>query len=303
MRRDLSLLFVVGLIAGSSACNREVPTPPEITHEPQDVTFAECGGATFAVWAKGEVPLTYQWFVDGAPVTPAIGQVSADGRRLELRAGLASDGRRVKVEVSNWAGRAMSREAVLSVTSAPGIAADDAYLYWYDLDAGTITRKSREGAGGGVIIATGLVYPAGLAARGGDVYWSDTDETATLRGSINRVSREGGTPVVLARQDTRVHRLLLDGEFVYWTGGDFDQVGSGSVRRVRVDGGASPEVLLSDLDGPFYLAVDGDHVYVEDRAGIWRIEKPVPWWAIRPAARCRSVPASFQPTEPQAIAA
>lgn len=43
------------------------PPPPEITCQPQDVTVAEGGAATFRVCVRSEAPATYQWRKNGVP--------------------------------------------------------------------------------------------------------------------------------------------------------------------------------------------------------------------------------------------
>jgi hypothetical protein len=162
-----------------------------------------------------------------------------------------------------------------------GLAADDAWLYWYDLMAHTLGRMPLDG-GPPETIATGLVYPSGLAADGAFVYWADTDAMGfgTGPGSIWRVGRSGGEPVQLAAQETGSGTLALDGGWVYWAAGTFDGAGAGSIRRVPADGSGAVEVLAEGLTLPYQVVVGARHVFFtaeqQPRFGVWRIPKPAP---------------------------
>lgn len=160
--------------------------------------------------------------------------------------------------------------------SAGGIAADDLYVYWTDLQQRTVNRMPL-GGGPVVVLASGQDYPNGIAADGQAVYWTSAAHWNTVQptGYIMRVSRHGGVPVVLASQATLTHQLAIDGSSVYWTGGLFgpDSAGTGSVTRVPLDGSEPATVLVSGLNSPFDIAVDSRYVYWSEERGIMRLEK------------------------------
>ncbi|MEK7685826.1 MAG: Ig-like domain-containing protein [Verrucomicrobiota bacterium] len=96
---------------------------PSITAQPQTVTVAERGMATFSVGFDGSAPLTFKWFKQGVEIP------GASGPALTLtRVPFADNGAKFKCEVSNTAGTALSQEATLTVnadTVAPTIVSVD----------------------------------------------------------------------------------------------------------------------------------------------------------------------------------
>lgn len=78
--------------------------PPQITQQPQSVTNAPGGNASFLVVATGTAPLAYQWFKDDVPLPQATNAL------LQLSALQPGDFGRYTVQVTNYFG---------SVTSAP----------------------------------------------------------------------------------------------------------------------------------------------------------------------------------------
>lgn len=160
--------------------------------------------------------------------------------------------------------------------SAGGIAADDLYVYWTDLQQQTVNRMPL-GGGPVAVLASDQGYPNGIAADGQAVYWTSAANWNTDQptGYIMKVSRHGGVPVVLASQATLTHQLAIDGSSVYWTGGLFgaDSAGTGSVSRAPLDGSEPPTVLVSGLDSPFDIALDSHYVYWSEERGVMRLEK------------------------------
>jgi alpha-tubulin suppressor-like RCC1 family protein len=97
-----------------------VPVAPTITVQPAKTTVAAGSDAVFAVAATGTEALSYQWFLDGSPLTGANSAV------LRLPAvGIGDDAISLSVRVSNAAGQATSSAATLTVlpagTGAPSI--------------------------------------------------------------------------------------------------------------------------------------------------------------------------------------
>lgn len=90
-------------------------TPPVIpANEPADVTVATGQSATFSVNATGTAPLSYQWQRNGTHIAGANGASYTLGN-----AQMADNGARFRVIVTNGAGSATSREALLTVTAPP----------------------------------------------------------------------------------------------------------------------------------------------------------------------------------------
>ncbi|MFN9746277.1 MAG: hypothetical protein ACK57B_11595 [Betaproteobacteria bacterium] len=117
------MLLAAGLAAcgdhggGGGEAAPALPPPPVITTQPQAQNVADGATANFAVTASGS-GLSYQW-QRGSTVIPG-----ASGATLGLPAvGLADDGARFRVVVSNSGGSVTSSEALLTVTPvAPSIA-------------------------------------------------------------------------------------------------------------------------------------------------------------------------------------
>ncbi|HAO77802.1 MAG TPA: hypothetical protein DCQ92_02280 [Verrucomicrobia subdivision 3 bacterium] len=87
------------------------PQKPVITQQPQDTVIASGQNATFTVQATGAGTLTYQWFFNGAWLSPAVGsslQASAAGQ--------------YQVIVGNAAGTTPSRIATLTVNAGEPVA-------------------------------------------------------------------------------------------------------------------------------------------------------------------------------------
>jgi outer membrane protein assembly factor BamB len=101
---------------------------PAITSQPTDRRISAGQTATFTVIASGSAPLSYQWQKSGVPIP---GATSAS--YTTPAAASADDGATFAVTVSNAAGRAASRAARLSVSTAPGGGGTDVVTYKNDL--------------------------------------------------------------------------------------------------------------------------------------------------------------------------
>ncbi len=102
-----------GAVATATA-TVSVDAAPVITAEPQDVTVCEGQTAAMSVGASGG-GLRYQWYVGGSAVP------GATGTTVEQVVTAAMNGMRVRCVVINDCGQAESREAVLTVKTAPQI--------------------------------------------------------------------------------------------------------------------------------------------------------------------------------------
>jgi hypothetical protein len=102
-----------GAVASASA-QVSVDEAPAITGEPQDVTVCDGQSAAMSIQASGG-GLRYQWYAGGAAI-PGATQAT-----IEQTVVAAMNGLRVRCVVSNDCGQASSREAVVTVKTAPQI--------------------------------------------------------------------------------------------------------------------------------------------------------------------------------------
>ncbi len=93
----------------------DVGVAPVITTQPASLSVSTGSDAVFAVAARGTEVLSYQWRLDGAPITGATGPV------LRLAAVTAGNAGGYSVVVRNDAGSAVSDAGILTVS--PGVAA------------------------------------------------------------------------------------------------------------------------------------------------------------------------------------
>lgn len=83
------------------------------------------------------------------------------------------------------------------------------------------------------------------------LYWTDTED-----GTLTRLSKGGGVPVVLASGLARPGAITVAGGFLYWVN---RQLGAGTVVRMPADGGAI-ETLAEEQSMPESIAVAGSTV-------------------------------------------
>ena len=149
--------------------------PPSITAEPADVTVQEGQPAAFSVSADGTAPLTYRWYRDGQLIPGAVSNAYTLAAAL-----LSDDGSAYSCLVSNAAGTAASRAALLTVTPLPPPAAQAARL----IDGGNVTVTVTPPAGtmiwlGDEFLPDGLVLDAVPAGAS----WDSGTRTLSYSGS------------------------------------------------------------------------------------------------------------------------
>jgi hypothetical protein len=91
---------------------------PVIADQPQDLVVINGDAVTFSINARGTGPLSYQWYHGQDNLL-----LGATNQQLHLEAVTLNDGGPYRVQVSNPLGVVWSREAQLSVLSAPVIVA------------------------------------------------------------------------------------------------------------------------------------------------------------------------------------
>jgi len=118
-----------------------------------------------------------------------------------------------------------------------GVVADATHVYWASFGDAAI-RKMPIPGGPVVTLATGQDGACGVAIDDANVYWANY---MIKNGSIMKVPKAGGTPVVLARTAAPA-MILVDSTYVYWTSGTNPH---GLVMKIPIAGG-DPVVLASD---------------------------------------------------------
>ena len=88
------------------------PTAPAITQQPASQTVPAGQSASFSVAADGAAPLTYQWFMNGAPAGMNSSAFSIP------QSSTAQTGAQIYVKVTNAQGSATSNIVILTVTQA-----------------------------------------------------------------------------------------------------------------------------------------------------------------------------------------
>jgi hypothetical protein len=144
-------------------------------------------------------------------------------------------------------GSAANPQLVGGLKDARGVAVDSQHLYWTatteigrsDLDGLSVERAFRETR----------LFPAGIAAGGGNLYWGYNGGEA-----IERAPVAGGPPVQLVRDAGPATALALDAGNVYWARG---VAPDSAVGRASLDGSLSaPHWLPGETVGVSGVAVD-----------------------------------------------
>ena len=141
---------------------------PAITLQPQSQTISAGENATFTVAANSVAPLSYQWLLNGAPVSGALGSSYTIIQPPQ--------GGSYSVVVSNFAGSVTSAAAVLTVlgpqaptvTIASGLTAND---------------KIYDGTTSATLSSNNVVLAGVLAADAGNVALSTNGYTAAFAGA------------------------------------------------------------------------------------------------------------------------
>jgi hypothetical protein len=88
------------------------------------------------------------------------------------------------------------------------------------------------------------------------LYWTDSDD-----GTVTRLPKDGGVPLILAMEQTRPTSLVLDGGHLYWANQGYSRrPEKGTIVRMPLEGGEI-ETLANGLDSPLRIAVSGQDVF------------------------------------------
>ncbi len=205
----------------------------------------------------------------GVPPTPLT--LSADAGRP---AGIAVDANYVYYTTSTYGGgpgtiKRMGLDGSGLVTLVTGqvdpeyIAVDATNIYWTNYSGsggGTVMKGGKNPGDPMTVLASGQTGAMDLRVDATSVYW-------TANGQILKVSRNGGTPVVLATNQAAPN-LAVDSSGVYWV----NNYSGGAVMTVGLNGG-TPTVLAGGLKSPYLTVLDSTYVYFATNDSPGRLER------------------------------
>jgi hypothetical protein len=132
-----------------------------------------------------------------------------------------------------------------------GVAVDGAYVFSVGY-CGSVIRAGLDGEQITVLaVGNQCAHTAGMAIDAANVYWAYYG----AQGTIMKLSRDGGTPVVLAYGQAWTTSIAVHGNKVYWT-----NISTGSVMTVPV-GGGSPTTVATGFSGGTAIAIDDTNIY------------------------------------------
>ena len=128
-------------------------------------------------------------------------------------------------------------------------------LYWTDKDDGQIKSSDLDG-GNRVTLLSGLNDPRGIAVDPSQdkMFWASHE----ANGAIYWANCDGSEAEVFIASLSEPADLLLDLEnrMIYWAA-----EGGGLIQRADLDESRQVNTVVSGLDRPYYLALDGGFVY------------------------------------------
>jgi hypothetical protein len=175
--------------------------------------------------------------------------------------------------------------ALASGVTVNSLAVDANFVYWTNsVSSGTVMKVAIAG-GAPTPVATGQLFPAGIAVDATNLYWVNAGSPTLGAGSVMKASLATGVSITLAANQETALAIAIDATSVYWTKGPFD-TGGGEVMTVPIAGGtpvrlaqvpSSDAEVISKIGTS--LAVDGESVYFADGTG--PIDAGVQNWTIK----------------------
>jgi hypothetical protein len=154
-----------------------------------------------------------------------------------------------------------SATTIASPKQAGAIATDGGWVYFVDIDAGTIQRIRPDGTGMTTVVS-GDNAISNIAIDAGWLYWlhSAPAAAAPTGGAVFKVAVDGGTPVAIASHLDWPAGLAIAADHVIWAGGVYPGDDDDPLWTTTVDGGPpavfSPSEWLSGV-----VAIDGGDVF------------------------------------------
>jgi alpha-tubulin suppressor-like RCC1 family protein len=112
----------------------QVQLPPDITQSPNSQTNLVGTSVSFSATASGTAPLSYQWFLNGAPLSDTARISGANSNSISIANLQPSDAGNYWVQVSNNAGGATSAVATLTVNPAACFPSDSSLAGWWQAE-------------------------------------------------------------------------------------------------------------------------------------------------------------------------
>lgn len=136
----------------------------------------------------------------------------------------------------------------------------DGFLYFTDVDAGTVSVVSING-GTVTNLASGLFQPRGLAVEGGYVFWTELGGNCGAcanggLGFIKKVPTSGGQVETLTSGLDQPYALSSWGGMLFWT-----EHGTSNRVKSMPENGGSIVTLATASNAPNGITVDGSFVY------------------------------------------
>ena len=257
-------------------------TPLEFVTQPVDLTVTEGDDAIFTVVASGGGDLSYQWFVDGGPISGE----TTDSLTV-VAASLVEDGTEYAVEVSDGLDTVTSNVATLTVNEplALGLFSQEADASAWVLEGPARTLDYKSGANtdgwGRALLRIGNVLLVGGDFEGIKPRRSGPVTNRPFLAAFNAVSGQPVSTFQVPQQVSGVVRSLVlspDRRQVY-VGGDFgllalDATTGELEMSVSVTGGGGNEGRVFDVaatDSHLYIGGDFSRVGNESRSNIARL--------------------------------
>jgi virginiamycin B lyase len=134
-----------------------------------------------------------------------------------------------------------------------------AFMYWSNVNAGTIGRANIDGTGVNQSFITGIDAPSGITSDGTYLYWTTGGLNDTYgTGGVARVALDG----VMGRNNTFITgaskplAVSVDANYVYWANFNGSTIG-----RATIGGAGANQSFIAAGSYPYGLEVRGAYIY------------------------------------------